>query len=241
MKTLYESLLDDFEKLEASTNPINEIKQFLEDNYSNSDKLKISKEPNKDGLYEVDCTSCSYVEVINKEIASLTNGLFVFTNVKHFWCSWCKNLTSLEGAPKETKFGFRCVGCINLKSLKGAPEKVGEHFECFNCESLTSLEGAPEKVGYNFHCGGCRNLTTLKGAPKKIKGVFDCSSCVNLTSLEGAPKEVGVEFNCSVCTNLKTLKGAPKKAGSFYCGFGDTKFKIQDVRDVCDVKGSIHA
>lgn len=153
MKTLYESLLDDFEKLEASTNPINEIKQFLDDNYSNSDKLKISKEPNKDGLYEVDCRNCPYVEVNNKEIASLTNGMFEFINVKHFWCNWCKNLTSLEGAPKE----------------------------------------------------------------------------------------VGVEFNCTVCANLKSLKGAPKKAGSFYCGFGGTKFKIQDVKDVCDVQGSIHA
>ncbi len=74
MKNLYESLLDDFEKLEASTNPINEIKRFIEDNYFHIDKLKISKEPNKDGLYEVDCRNCAYVEVKNKEIVSLTNG-----------------------------------------------------------------------------------------------------------------------------------------------------------------------
>ena len=33
MKTLYESLLDDFEKLEDSMDPINDIKQFLNDNY----------------------------------------------------------------------------------------------------------------------------------------------------------------------------------------------------------------
>ena len=220
MKTLYESLLDDFEKLEASTNPINEIKQFLKDNYLYANKLKISKEPNKDGYYEVDCKKCPSVCVKdgNETITSLTNGLFEFINVGSFNCIGCNKLTSLKGAPKEIEGNFNCAGCNKLVTLKGAPKKVGGGFACSGCNNLTSLKGAPKEIGSDFNCTNCNKLTSLEGAPEKVGGNFACSGCNNLTSLEGAPKEVGGKFDC-VCRAIS--------------------FTEQDVKDVCDVKGDI--
>ena len=155
MKTLYESLLDDFEKLEDSINPIDEIKKFLKDNYLNFNILKISKKPNKDGLYEVDCRKCRLVKVKNNEITSLTNGMFEFVNVENFYCSYCDNLTSIEGAPKEVK----------------------GYFNCSFCNKLTSLDGSPEWVWGNFHCSRCPKLKSLKGGPKSIQGSLYCYEC----------------------------------------------------------------
>lgn len=106
MKTLKEyineSLLDDFDAVSASstTDIKKEIRQFLNDNYKRASSFKISRKPNNDGYYEVDCSKCLIIEVYN-DITSLTNNLFIFVNVKgSFNCSYCKNLTSLEGAPK---------------------------------------------------------------------------------------------------------------------------------------------
>ena len=62
-----------------------------------------------------------------------------------FLCYSCKNLTSLEGAPKEVPCEFSCCHCKNLKSLEGAPEKVGKRFVCSRCKSLTSLEYLPKE------------------------------------------------------------------------------------------------
>ena len=52
-------------------------------------------------------------------------------------------------------FYYYCSGCKNLTSLKGCPEKVGRDFQCYGCEKLTSLEGCPEKVGGDFDCSDC--------------------------------------------------------------------------------------
>ncbi len=82
---------------------------------------------------------------------------------------------------------------------------------------LTSLKGAPEKVNGSFNCGN-NKLTSLEGSPKKVNGDFYCSYN-DLTSLESAPEEVDGDFNCS---NNKV------------------KFTEEDVRKVCNVKGTIH-
>jgi hypothetical protein len=225
MKTLYESLLDDFDTVSAaSTTDIKkEIKQFLKDNYKRASSFKISKKPNNDGYYEVDCSKCPYVIVSNKNITSLTNNLFIFVNVKvSFVCSDCKNLTSLEGSPKEVGGDFHCPSCDNLTSLEGAPNKVGGDFGCYFCANLTSLEGAPKEVGKDFCCTRNRKLTSLEGAPENVGWSFDCSYCDNLTSLEGAPQKVGGSFICHSCTNLTSLEGAPQKVGgNIYSDFPD--------------------
>ena len=169
MKNLYESLLDDFEKLKDSINPIDEIKRFLKDNYLHSYRFKISEKPNKDGFYEVSCDK--FFIYAKKDIVSLTNDLFVFANAFGFDCSSCPNLKSLKGAPKEVEKTFECQLCCNLTSLEGAPEKVGV-FNCTVCANLKSLKGAPEKVGSNFFCSGCGEKFTYEdiGNVSNVKG-----------------------------------------------------------------------
>ena len=111
MKSLRESLLDD-ELVEKTDNLIrDEILAFLVKNYKGS--YKISEKPNKDDLYEVSCTN--RVNIINKNIKSLTNGMFIWTIVKEsFICVNCNSLTSLNGAPKEVGGTFNCSYCNSL-------------------------------------------------------------------------------------------------------------------------------
>ena len=175
-----------------------QIKDFIKHNYDITERLTISDNPNKDGKYEVSVTGNAVF--INRRIASLTNGYFIFTKVDgNFSCSDCSNLTSLEGAPEKVGGYFYCPGCQSLKSLEGAPKEVGKDFYCYSCKSLISLEGAPEKVGGNFNCGFCDSLITLKGVPKKVGGNFNCDFCDSLESLKDAPKNVGGYFNCCDC------------------------------------------
>ena len=174
MKTLRESLLDD--NLISNTDKMikDEIKAFLIENYNGS--VKISQKPNANGKYEVSATY--EINVVNKNIISLTNGMFIWTTVNGY---------------------FNCDYCIRLESLEGSPEKVGGDFYCRHCKSLTSLEGVPKKIGGTFDCSLCNSLKSLKGAPKEVGRNFDCSGCKSLISLEGAPKEVGRGFYCYKC------------------------------------------
>jgi hypothetical protein len=224
MKTLYESLLDDFDELDKDVQQNTKISvmKFLIDNYklnnepigSADKKIKISDKPNKDGKYVVDVDG--RLEVKNRDIYTLTNNLFVFGKVGgYFSCTDCKNLTSLEGAPKEVNGSFLCSKCENLTSLEGSPKIVRGSFYC-GYTNIISLKGGPEKVGVSFDCSNCKDLKTLEGAPKEVSGYFSCSKCENLTSLKGSPKKVD-SFHCGY-TNITSLKGAPEKVeNSFHC------------------------
>ena len=157
MKNLKEYITESILDVEDNIGNIDEsikdqINQFLNDNFTNASKCKISDKLNKDGKFEV--SSNEYVGVKNKHITSLTNGLFIWTNIKGY---------------------FTCIDCGLLTSLEGAPKEVGGKFNCNICKSLTSLEGAPEEVGGSFYCYDCKLLKSLKGAPKKIGGDFNCS------------------------------------------------------------------
>ena len=175
-----------------------EIKHFLKDNFMNASKCKISKKPNKDGKFEV--LSTGDVVVKNKQINSLTNGSFIWTNIKgDFICSNCNSLKSLEGAPKEVGRDFSCGYCNLITSLEGAPKKVGGDFSCEYCTSLTTLEGAPKEVSCTFSCINCNALKSLEGAPEKVGRNFYCNFCISLISLKGAPKEVNCDFSCVNC------------------------------------------
>ena len=120
MKTLKESIFDDVEDIVSNDSAL--IEQFLKDNY----KIDGSYTINENNTVDVDGT----VKVKNKNIKSLTNGLFRFGKVKQ---------------------SFYCMNCTKLASLEGAPKEVGEDFWCDCCSSLTSLEGAPEKAGGCFY------------------------------------------------------------------------------------------
>jgi hypothetical protein len=85
------------------------------------------------------------------------------------------------------------------------------------------------------------DLTKLPEILKDITvgGNFNCSYN-ELTSLEGAPKTVGENFGCSY-NKLTSLDGAPKIVyKDFYCRNNTVKFTVQDVRAVCDVKGTVY-
>ena len=120
MKTLKDyineaSLLDIEGTMEAGDEVIKKIiEKWINDNFKVKD-LKISDNPNSDGLYEV---SAKYVKVFNKNITSLTNCLFVWKEVKEYFdCYGCNSLTSLECAPKEVCGNFYCYNCSSLKSI----------------------------------------------------------------------------------------------------------------------------
>ena len=135
-----------------------------------------------------------------------------------FYCGFCKNLKTLEGAPEKAPGNFECNDCSSLKTLEGAPEVVGKGFYCHNCASLASLEGAPREVRGNFSCRWCQKLQSLEGSPKKVGGNFECNACSSLKTLEGSPRRVGGYFDCTQCDSLISFKGSPEEVGgNFYC------------------------
>ena len=205
MKTLKiyikESIFDDVEDIVNDDTVL--IEQFLKDNYKITGSYII-----KGGVVDVK----GDVTVKNKNIESLTNGLFRFGTVHGcFYCVGCTKLTSLKGAPEKTNSDFYCSDCPNLTSLEGAPEEVGGNFVCHYCHNLTSLSGAPRKVWKGFDCDKCSELKSLKGAPEVVGGSFWCRGCNSLTSLEGGPREVGMHFYCHDCRLLKITNSDRKK------------------------------
>ena len=159
MKNLKECIIESIFDVEDNIDNVDEsikdqIKQFLNDNFKNASKCKISEKPNKEGKFEV--SSNGDIEVKNQQITSLTNGSFIWTNIKG---------------------DFICSDCNLLKSLEGAPKEVGRDFSCGYCNLITSLEGAPKEVGGDFSCEYCTSLTTLEGAPKEVNGDFSCVNC----------------------------------------------------------------
>ena len=149
----------------------------------NADMYHISE----DGKH-VDCD-----ETVTISDSDLIDGKFPFPFGKvkgHFGCYCCKELISLEGAPKSVGRSFMSYSCPNLTSLEGVPEKIHDGFSCSDCQKLTSLEGGPKEVAFGFSCRNCKNLTSLEGAPKKVSQWFACVGCKSLTSLEHLPKEI---------------------------------------------------
>lgn len=210
-KYIIESLLDDEDEVFDGAKE-NIIKDFLKTNYAIPSSYTIKE--TKDGFI-VDVKG--YIGVTNKNITSLTNGLFEFGEVdKQFYCDGCNSLKSLEGGPKKVGGSFYCDHCGSLTSLKGAPKEVGGDFNCAYCSNLKSLEGAPKEVK-NFDCRRCDSLKTLKGAPKWIVGDFYCLNCKSLKTLEGSPKEVK-NFDCRGCDSLVSLKGSPEKIKGHFWG-----------------------
>ena len=152
MKNLKECIIESIFDVEDNIDNVDEsireeIKHFLKDNFDGASSCKISNKPNTDGKYEV--SSNGNIMTENRGITSLTNGLFIWTYVKgDFYCTYCKSLTSLEGAPK----------------------KVGRHFYCYDCKSLKSLKGSPKKIGGDFDCSD-NDMKFTKNDIKKVSNV----------------------------------------------------------------------
>lgn len=84
-----------------------------------------------------------------------------------------------------------------------------------------------------------KNLVVLPHRFRNVTGHFVCDNN-KLTTLEGSPKIVGGGFYC-YHNKLISLDGAPTEVGGdFYCDYNSTKFTIEDVKKVCNVKGAIY-
>ena len=216
MKSIYNvyeaSLLGDIEDTLEYGDDLVEIYNFINNNYDEitKDELIIS-ERKINGKYHV--STDAFVVVKNTNIKSLVNDLFVWDTVESFICNHCKNLKSLEGAPK----------------------KVGGSFACNYCDSLTNLVGAPEEV-FSFYCNSCKNLKSLEGAPKKCIN-FVCTFCDSLTNLIGAPEYVDTEFKCDYCRNLSSLEGIRwKSVHHFSCKGTSIQLPAREVKKIVHSK-----
>ena len=73
----------------------------------------------------------------------------------------------------------------------------------------------------------------------RVDGYFSLSECKNLTSLKNCPDWIGAHFSCSFCPQLDSLKECPKKVRyDFFCSNCKREFTIEEVRSLCDVKGT---
>ena len=114
------------------------IEEWIKSNYNIYGNLTITDD------FVVNCTG--EVNVNNKSITSLTNGLFRWGTVgTDFNCAYCDKLTSLKGAPKE----------------------VGGNFDCSD-NKLTSLEGCPKEVGGDFYCDNNKGKRFTKSEVEKV-------------------------------------------------------------------------
>lgn len=179
MKSLKESLLNSqentqlFEKNVGAIEPA--VEEYINANYDISGELTFEQ---NNGVYIVNCDDD--VEVKNKNIDKLTDG-FEWGEVSgSFYCSDCKNLKSLEGAPKFVGGDFDCSGCKNLKSLEGGPTDVRINFDCSHCDSLMDLMGAPEYVEGDFICSHCKKLSSTEGMPDDVVGSIVSDHCPKL-------------------------------------------------------------
>ena len=154
MKSLRESLLDD-ELVEKTDNLIRDgILDFLVKNYKGS--YKISEKPNKDDLYEVSCTN--RVNIINKNIKSLTNGMFIWTTVGGYFSCYNNQLTSLNASNCESLKELLC-GENQLTSLDINGCRALEYLSCSD-NQLTVLDVSGLTKLHSLYCNN-NNLTTL--------------------------------------------------------------------------------
>ena len=109
MKSLsacFESLLDDEDVFYGSNSDKKIIEGWIYNNYSVTGKLTISDD------FVVNCAG--HIVIKNKSITTLTNGLFRWAKIGgDFYCSSCKKLKSLEGAPEKVGGSFDCANCKN--------------------------------------------------------------------------------------------------------------------------------
>ena len=118
MKTLKEFLIEGILDIENNIENLTEkalIEDFIKENYEiKHGNLQFEKERDK---YIV--STKGSVEVENKNITSLTNGLFEWGAVEEY---------------------FSCYGCASLKDLTGVPEKVGKDFYYKRCRKKFTEE-----------------------------------------------------------------------------------------------------
>lgn len=182
------------------------ILNFIQENYrASKNGLKLRKEGDK---WIVDFTQ-GRIDVVNKNITSLTNGLFEWGDTPSAWfdCSDCKNLTSLEGSPRVCSV-LDISGCSKLLDLEGC--SAFHKLFCRDCDSLTSFKGInPLYNDADIWATNCKNLKSLEGLPSDKIGKLYLDDCKSLTSFKYCPKQCYI-LSIAGCSNIKSWVGAPK-------------------------------
>lgn len=214
MKTLYESLLDDYDELEktAAETEVAEARskviEYLKKYYRFSRYFKVGDKVGSDGKFPVYWNQKAPITILDKSIEDLSNGLFTFVNVK----------ATLD-----------VYDCPNLKRISGMPYLWKGRFIIANCPKLESLEGCPTRVDGGFNIIGC-GIKTLKGGPKYVDYEYVVKDN-DLENLVGAPYDV-VMLDCTDNPRLRSLKGCPKEIGTLYC---DGQWTEEEVSKVCKI------
>lgn len=178
-----ESLLGDEDEL-VNNEPLLDVYNYIKDHYSTY--------PDNIGAYNIKKSKSGYIVDVDGNLilknteASLTDGSFKFGRVRgYFECAGSK-IINLIGAPEIVDKFFDCGQCKELTSLEGGPRQVnGSLYSISYCPKLTTLKGGPEKVEGDFNCGGCKGLMTLEGGPTYVGGNYQAYSCPKLKNLAG--------------------------------------------------------
>ena len=139
MRSLYESLLDDFDTIVDNLDK-DIIKKWCDDNLSGKYKITILKKAKSVRLYG---------DVIIKGISDEKIPFTIAVMDGTLCIEKCPNLKTLEGLFEEfmtVKGNLSINNCPKLISLKGCPFIVSGTFSLTGNSSLKSLEGAPEIV-----------------------------------------------------------------------------------------------
>lgn len=174
MKSLYESLLGDFESINDKINPEEEIMAFLKEYYFGCNKNSIKMKLMPNGKYEVNVYND--LRPRKGKLTKITNGMFYFNLIEGDVDFEKTLITSLEGSPKTVHGFFDCSDCKNLTSLKGSPKQVTQNFYCSGCPKLTSLEGGPKTITGSLYCADCGKQFVVKDIEKaqiKVLGEID--------------------------------------------------------------------
>ena len=156
MKTLKESLLDDFGS-QAKDLRKEQIKNWIEKNNDYRSNFKINDD------HTIDIDNFKY-----KGDGNFPD-FIQFNKCKYvFYCNHA-NMTSLRGCPKEVGGIFDCSN-NRLKTLNGGPKEVGGNFYCYE-NKLTSLKGSPEYIKNIFNCSH-NKLKSFKDGPRYIKNIL---------------------------------------------------------------------
>lgn len=217
MKTLYESILTDTKTKVASAkkNIIASsrelIQEYIKKNYTGL--VYIPDEPNKDGLYEVECNGTLQVKPDCKE---LSPG-FIFKYVSHFVIRGNKHIKTLHGIPKRCS----CLELedLNIKNLDGLDEcnEANSGFSLWitRCHKLKNMIGADKALLDGLCIKECNGIVDLAGLWSDYKidndtfrWMSQCSlsisDCPKFKTLDGAGRVENIKIrNCPVFTSLK--------------------------------------
>lgn len=194
MKTIYESIFDVDNNVDDVD--VTVIEKFLSENYGPG--FTISDRPNKDGKYEVTCQSGVVLQ--NRNIKSLTNNMFVFTEINgDFEIKNADQIEDLTGSPNIVRGCLAINQCKKLKSLKGISECVGKVY-IDSCPRLKSIDYMPKTIYgmVDYHNSECSEYDDIY--------IESCPSLESMPAIKNYKKKLALRlFDCPA----KSLKDIP--------------------------------